>query len=213
MARENRLTEDELKAILAAEVRDSVGSFESGAEDQLAQDRRKAMEYYLGEPFGNEVDGQSQVVLTEVADVIEWMIPALLDPFVAGENIGEFQPMGPEDEEFAKQASEYVNQIVLRVDNNGFLVLYDLLKDGLLQKLGVAKVYWEEKEVRERKTLTGLPIEQIAMLVQDESIEITAATEHETPMGVVYDITFERALEILKEEKKRRGFARRKPRS
>ncbi|MGH6961437.1 MAG: portal protein, partial [Dongiaceae bacterium] len=51
------MTESELKAILAAEIGDSLGHLAG----ELSEQRRKALRYYLGEPFGNEVDGRSKV--------------------------------------------------------------------------------------------------------------------------------------------------------
>jgi len=37
----------------------------------LSNDRATAIDYYLGEPFGNEVEGRSQVVSSDVQDTIE----------------------------------------------------------------------------------------------------------------------------------------------
>ena len=38
---------------------------------EFSEDRTNTLSYYLGDPFGNEVDGRSQVVATEVSDVID----------------------------------------------------------------------------------------------------------------------------------------------
>jgi len=64
----SKMTESELKAILSAEIADSIGHI--GGE--LSEQRRKALDYYLGQPFGNEMEGRSKVVSTDVADTIEW---------------------------------------------------------------------------------------------------------------------------------------------
>jgi hypothetical protein len=48
----------------------------------------------------------------------------------------------PEDEEVAQQATDYINYVFSRL-NNGFLALYCMFKDALLQKNGYVKVYWE----------------------------------------------------------------------
>src|ERR1700752_3579755 len=141
------MTETELKAILAAEIDDALGQM--GGE--LSEQRRKALQYYLGEPFGNEVEGRSKVVSTDVADTIEWILPSLLKIFTAGDDVGRFEPTGPEDEEVAKHATEYVNWIFTR-DDPGFLILYTLFKDALLQKNGIAKVWWEDGETAARAT-------------------------------------------------------------
>ena len=112
------MTDSELKSVLAAEIADSLAHL--GGE--LSEQRRKALRYYLGEPLGNEQEGRSKVVSTDVADVVEWILPALLKIFTAGDEVVRFEPTGPEDEEVAKQATEYVNWIFAR-DNAGFFAL------------------------------------------------------------------------------------------
>src|SRR5882672_1756380 len=102
----SQMSESELKSILAAEIADSLAHL--GGE--LSEQRRKALRYYLGEPLGNEQEGRSKVVSTDVADVVEWILPSLLKIFTAGDDVVRFEPTGPEDEEVAKQATEYVNR-------------------------------------------------------------------------------------------------------
>ncbi len=48
----------------------------------LSNDRAEAIDYYLGEPFGNEIEGRSQVVSFDVQDTIESALPQLLKVFV-----------------------------------------------------------------------------------------------------------------------------------
>lgn len=64
----SQMTESELKSVLAAEIADSLAHL--GGE--LSEQRRKALRYYLGEPLGNEQEGRSKVVSTDVADVVAW---------------------------------------------------------------------------------------------------------------------------------------------
>lgn len=112
----SKMSEQELKAIVAAEIADAT-AFAGG---RLAEERRRALDYYLGEPFGNEQEGRSQVVSTDVADTVEWILPSLLRIFTGGDEVVRFEPTGPEDEEVARQATEYVNWIFQR-DNPGKL--------------------------------------------------------------------------------------------
>ena len=70
---------------------------------KLAEQRKEAMEYYLGEPFGNEQEGRSSVVSRDVADTVEWIMPSLMRIFTGGDKVVEFQPTGMEDEPAAKQ--------------------------------------------------------------------------------------------------------------
>ena len=59
-------TDNEIISILNREIRASSGYI--GGE--IVSRRRKSLEYYLGKPFGNEVDGRSQVISTDVSDTI-----------------------------------------------------------------------------------------------------------------------------------------------
>lgn len=169
-----KMTESELKAVLSAEIADALGH----AGGEIGEQRRKALDYYLGRPFGNEMEGRSRVVSTDVADTIEWILPALLKIFTAGDEVVRFEPAGPEDEEVAKQATEYVNWVFTR-DNPGFLILYTLFKDALLQKNGIVKVWWEEREEAVRETYRGKTAEEVQMLLADPEVEPLAHSEYE----------------------------------
>ena len=57
----------ELKAIISSEIQSSLGYL--GGE--LTEARAKSLDYYFSEPFGNEQEGRSQVISTDVADTIE----------------------------------------------------------------------------------------------------------------------------------------------
>ena len=65
------LSEDELKALVASEMRQSLGYSSS----KLSAARQKAEYYYLGLPVGDlsppEVDGRSSVVSTDVRDTVD----------------------------------------------------------------------------------------------------------------------------------------------
>ncbi len=51
--------------------------------------------------------------------------------------------------------------------NPGFLVLYGFIKDALLSKVGVVKVWWEEKEQDERETYLDQPTDAFALIAAD----------------------------------------------
>ena len=132
------MTDDELASRLGNEIEAASGNFNT----ELSHQREEAMEYYLGEPFGNEIEGRSEIVTTDVRDTIEYIMPSLMRIFTTHNNTAEFDPQGPDDVEMAKQATEYVNY-VFNKQNNGFKVLYDVFKDALISKTGVVKHYCE----------------------------------------------------------------------
>jgi hypothetical protein len=50
--------------------------------------------------------------------------------------------------------------------NPGFMTLYSFIKDALLSKVGIAKVWWEEREEESRETYYDLTEDQFALLAQ-----------------------------------------------
>jgi hypothetical protein len=137
-----------------------------GAETgQLAIDRAAAMNHYHGRPYGNEVDGRSQVVSRDLAEAVDWALPGIMKVFTQSGRLAEFDPVGPEDEELAAQESDYVNQVLMK-DNNGFMVLHDAIKDTLLLKNGYVKHWWEVEDKIEESSYSGLTMDAITLLMQ-----------------------------------------------
>lgn len=146
---------------------------------ELSDARAESIKYYLGEPFGNELEGRSQVVSTDTQDVIESALPQLLKVFVSGDKVVVFDPRGPEDVEASEQESEYINHIVME-KNHGFHVFYVWFKDALLSKNGYVKVWYEQYEDVEEDTYQGLTDAQVNMLVQD-GVEVLEHSAYQDP--------------------------------
>ena len=161
------MSDDELLALIEAEEQSCV----SATTGVLAEQRRQAMQYYYGKPYGNEVEGRSSVVTTEVKDAVEGILPSLMAIFTSSEEIVRFEPQQPEDEAAAQQATDYINYVFSR-NNNGFLTLYCLFKDALLQKNGYAKVYWEDYTDQGIETYENLSVMEITMMLQDSELEL-----------------------------------------
>lgn len=141
------MSDDELASHLGEHERRAIGYYES----EIASAQADALDRYYRRPYGDERVGRSQVVDGTVAITIDNALAAILKPFASSDETVVFQPRGPEDQEIAEQATEYVNY-VLHNDNCGFLILHDWFKDALLQKVGVVKAYWEDssRDVVER---------------------------------------------------------------
>jgi hypothetical protein len=160
-------------------------------DSALSNDRAEAIDYYLGQPFGNEEEGRSQVVSYDVQDTIESALPQLLKVFVAGDKVVQFDPKGPEDQEAADQETDYVNHVVME-KNEGFKVFYVWFKDALLSKNGYVKVYSEEEEEEEEYDYKGLTDAQLQMLASDEKTEVLEHTAYADP-SVNMDILYQQA--------------------
>jgi GrpB-like predicted nucleotidyltransferase (UPF0157 family) len=171
------MEQNELKSILQAEIDDAIGFIESETVEQ----RKQALEAYLRQPYGNEVEGKSQIVTGEVAEAIDGALPSLVRIFTGSDNIVVFEPQGPRDEASAKQATDYCNWVFNR-DNEGVAILHDWFKDALMQKNGIVKAYWEDKEDITKERYFDLSDDELAMLMSDETMEIVEQDTTEFPI-------------------------------
>jgi hypothetical protein len=179
-----KLTDSEIRALLEAEIRGAAGYSSSELSDQ----RRQAIDAYHGQPYGNEVEGRSSYVSHDVADTIEWIMPSLMRVFTGGDTIVRFEPQGPEDEQAAQQATDYVNYIFQK-KNPGFEILYTWFKDALISKNGFVKVYWEEYTDYKTETYDALTDDEFAFILKDVSEEgILEHTAYPGPMGIVHAV-------------------------
>jgi hypothetical protein len=168
-----------LKAMLAAEKADALSAM---AASKLSDDRAKALDYYMGDMSGDmpAQPGRSSAVSSDVADTVDSLMPALMDIFCSGDEVVQFDPVGPEDVEAAAQETDYLNHVFMQ-QNPGFMVLYSFIKDALLSKVGVVKVWWEECEEEAKETYYDLTDEQFALIVASEDAEIIEHTAKDRP--------------------------------
>src|SRR5574337_1289774 len=167
-----RMNDDQLKAITDQEMRQAVGWW-SG---KLAQQRQKAMYYYLAEAKGDlappDIEGRSAVVSPDVRNTIEAMLPQLMVKFAGSETVVECQAQKPGDEPKAEQATEYLNYLY-HVRNAGEKITYVWMKDALLSKNGIVKVWWDSTDEEKREEYVGLDQVELAQLLDDDEVEVT----------------------------------------
>jgi hypothetical protein len=161
-ADDRTMPDDELVAILTQHATRAVGHYDS----EISGDQAESIDFYYRRPLGNEREGRSKVVDGTVAIVVDNAVAALLKPFTSADDTVSFEPKSEEDEEAAKQATEYVNY-VLHNDNPGFIILHNWFKDACLSKLGVVKCYWEDKSERKPQLVEGLDASQIEAIQKD----------------------------------------------
>ena len=191
MAERRKLTEEDLRQICVAEIKSQSGASSS----KLSGQRADALKHYLGEPYGDEKEGRSQVVMRDLMETVDWIMPSLMKIFASGDETVRFEPVGPEDEAAAKQATEYVNLIFSR-DNPGFMIYHDWFKDALLQKNGFIKFWWDDSDESETETYEGMTIEELALLLKPsgdgEEIEVLEHTESAGEAGPTHDVKIRR---------------------
>lgn len=171
-----RMSEDDLLKHLqineddAAQYTDMLGAF-----------RRASLAEYYRDPYGNEEEGWSQIVTSEVQDTVEWILPELLDIFTTSDEAVVFEPTRAEDVQGAEQATDTCNY-VFHKQNNGFLTLYTAFKDALTVKN--CAVMWRTETVEERHTkqTQGVTPEILALIHAEDGLEIEAAIERQVPV-------------------------------
>lgn len=158
------LTDEQLIAYVDAEIANSHGSENS----ELAKDRERALDYYFNRPRGDEVRGRSKVQSSDVMDVIEWMMPDIIESFTTNENAVQFIPRGEYDVEDAKLESQYINYVFYH-DAGGYLVLHNMIKDALLQKNGIVKTVWEERTKYRYLEYEGLTTSELSEVLKGDA--------------------------------------------
>ena len=172
-------------------------------QQQSAQTRTEAWDYYLQKPYGNEKKNRSQVVTSEVMDSVEWLTPQIVDILIGSQHeIANFIPQGPEDVQAAKQEIEAVKHVFFHM-NNGFQQILWAIKDALLVRLGVVRVLWEEREPI-KELYEGITPSQMAELEADPKLKVLSKDEiieiFETDFGDLTEIKYN--VEVIEKEPK-----------
>ena len=176
-----RLTDSQIGSLVQSEL-DAALSYRG----TLSEKRAQLMRYYNAEPYGDEVDGQSIAVTTDVADVVESMLPSLLRIFTQGKNIAVFESDLEEFDDEANQKTLIANYIFLK-ENNGVLILHDMFKDALLQFTGVVKVFWDDSEDTKTTKYCGMSELEYRKLLNTPNVRVEEVTQQESELGLVYD--------------------------
>jgi hypothetical protein len=174
-----KLTDAQIVTAVNQEFEHALGS--PGGE--ISSERATAWDYYLQKEFGNEDDEVSEVVTSDVADVVDSIMPSLLKMFTTQDNLLTFDPYGPEDEEAAQQETDYVSHVFFK-KNPSFEILYCGFFDALVQKTGIFKAWWDESEEVTTERYEGLSEEEFYDLVSDDELEIVERSERKETMEV-----------------------------
>lgn len=131
--------DDELLAqILGREIDRAESNLES-----MDEERELAYAYYFGKLPAQPAKDRSKVVSKDVADMVEAMLSQVLQAF-AGPDIAHFPPVSEEDEDQANEESSYLNW-VFTDDCDGQYILYSAFKESMIQSIGIAKAYWDQR--------------------------------------------------------------------
>lgn len=184
-----KMSEHELLAILNISVNDAVLY-----NTDFMADNERLLKQYFAEPYGDELDDRSQVVSTDIADVVEADMPSLMRVFMGSGDIVKFVPRSdnPQDINEAEEKTSYVDWII-RNQPESFNIIHSWVKDAEIQKMGVVKYFIEDTRQSEEHKYTGLDQMEIAEIVdslQGEDVEKVEVTEHQENDDATFDLTF-----------------------
>lgn len=193
------MTESELIAVVSEAI-DSAATF----TDKLSRQADKNLSEYNGDLYGDEVEGQSTAVSTDVADVINSDMPSLARIFMGSGDIVTFQPNSENtaDAEEAEQKTKYINWLV-RSQPESFKILHDWLKGAGLQEVSVVKYFMESRKETEEIQYRNVSVDELESITNSLSapdIEKVDVVKQEPNDDDTYNLTFRvtRTIEKLK---------------
>jgi hypothetical protein len=163
--------------------------FHAAEESQklIAAAREKALKFYRQETsqyVKRRSQDHSGVTTSNTRDVVETVLPQVLEPFLQGDAVVFAGDGSPQDKQLVEIETKAVNR-VLDVDNNRFDLFEMWFRDALLQKNGYVKTFVKEIVTRKPEKVEKLNGDQLAQLqmtldqqeVEDFEIEAYLAGE------------------------------------
>lgn len=161
-----RLKDEDILTKVEQKSKEAVGWFDS----RISKERMRVMEYYNATLPRRIHAGSSSYVSTDVYDSVEMMKSQLLEVFAGGAEIAQFDPTDDMSVESCREATEACRYVIFR-ENNGFALFNSVIHDGLIARVGVAKVYWEEKFEYSDEEFHGLSYQEAQALAAQEDVD------------------------------------------
>jgi len=170
------MDDDELQTVVSAYISDAIQYI----DDDISPVRAESTRYYRGDPFGNEVEGRSQVVSRDVRDSVQAVLPSMMRVFFGSEKVVEFVPRTESDVAMAEQATDYLNYI-LRQDNDAISIFYSVFKDALMNKGGFVKWWWDDSVEVHTHSFEGLDEGSLGLLLEEDGVEAVSVESVPAP--------------------------------
>ena len=159
---------------------------------QLSEDRIKAVEYYDGTMSDTPPrSGWSKATTREVRTTISKALPSFMRTIFGSDIVAEFRPTGQEDEDQARQVTDYMNSIVLQ-ESGAIDAIHDAAHDAMLQRNGILHWYVDKRKTITGGKYSGLDMQAMAKLILEEGVEIVEQNVTESENGPVYDLRIKR---------------------
>jgi len=151
-----------------AELLDYRNAAEAGSihsNQTLNDQHRKAFDYYNMGPMGNEVDGESQVISSDVFDLVEADMPSLVRVFLGANDIMKFTPINSTDGErnIADEKTKYINHLI-RNQPTSYKTIFDWLKGAEIYKYSAVHFGFEEEDTVRMVDYEGVSDEEMNLI-------------------------------------------------
>ena len=157
-----RLTDKQRTALLRP--------IQAALSQQTRSTRADLFDRYMDEPYGDEVAGLSQYRSTDGADVVETVFAEAMEALSGDDDLVEFVPHGPDDEQAAEFETKAIHQL-FRDDENSFVVLSTWFKEGLIEQNAYLRSGWVER--------TRVAIDEYDDLTPDQFMQVYAGLEQQ----------------------------------
>ena len=134
-----RMNDDDIQKVVNAQLRSATG----WDEDEITKVREQALDYYFMRPRGDEVTGRSNVISGDLSAMVDAVLSQMLSAFET-DNLVDFEADSAEDEDQAQLESDTVNHFVMKA-NNGYMAFLEAIKDALLERNGIIKIWDDER--------------------------------------------------------------------
>jgi hypothetical protein len=171
------------------------------AAPERREKRKKAMDYFRGEmaAYVPSDEGRSKMTSRDVRAVIKKVMPSLKRTILGSDQIVEYKPVGPGDEEKAKSATQYVNRDTVpaaRIDD----AISDAMLSALLLDEGVL-TWWHEDKRRVAVTYhSGLTEAEIMQIEADPNAEVLTSDPYEADINGVMEVLYRARVKRVIEE-------------
>ena len=97
--------------------------------------------------------------------------PCFLKPLQLGTELFASHRQNPDDVQTAEICSAYTDYVLHR-QNDFFDTAQQVLLDGLMARVGVCKIYWEQRTEPQEEEFSNLTEDELDLLLADDALEL-----------------------------------------
>jgi len=146
------------------------------SDSELSTERSKVIDYYNGTLPKPIHDGNSKYVSLDVYDAVESLRAALLETFSSGNKTVKFAAQNQDDVLMAQVCTEYTDYVCHR-QNDLYNIMSSVIFDGLVARVGVVKVFWQESKDYDYEDFEDLTEDELDMLLAQDDVELVEDEE------------------------------------